>query len=156
MRRPEARLSRPQGGNDKQDPKGKESANDGEGIVVHQPFCPKEGTVKKPLVVLFGILALILPLMFFGCSGDDGSTGATGAQGPEGPQGPGGDPGTGVAALETCSLCHGVGKIVDLVPKHGNFTPANQGTVTATIDSVTFGAPVGDNVRVSVTFTFTR
>src|SRR4030067_3424344 len=81
---PQARLSRPEGGDDKQDPKGKESANDGEGIVVHQPFYPKEGTVKKPLVVLFGILALILPLMFFGCSGDGGSTGAPGAQGPTG------------------------------------------------------------------------
>src|SRR4030067_1050123 len=120
---PQARLSRPEVGDDKQDPKGKESANDGEGIVVHQPFYPKEVTVKKPLVVLFGILALILPLMFFGCSGDDGATGATGAQGPQGPEGPGGEPGTGGAALETCSLCHGVGKIVDPVTEHGKGPP---------------------------------
>src|SRR4030066_157771 len=101
---PQARLSRPEGGDDKQDPKGKESANDGEGIVVHQPFYPKEGTVKKPLVVLFGILALILPLMFFGCSGDDGATGATGATGPIGPPGDTGPPGTGVLASETCTV----------------------------------------------------
>jgi OmcA/MtrC family decaheme c-type cytochrome len=48
-----------------------------------------------------------------------------------------------------------VGKIVDLVPEHGKFLPANQGTVTATINSITFGAPAGDNVPVSVNFTLT-
>ena len=53
--------------------------------------------MKKSLVVLFGILALILPLMFFGCSGDDGATGAAGAPGTPGTGTPG-PPGPGVLA----------------------------------------------------------
>ena len=110
--------------------------------------------MKKSLVVLFGILALILPLMFFGCSGDDGATGAAGAPGTPGTGTPG-PPGPGVLASETCTICHSVGSIADLVAEHGKFLPVNQGTVTATINSVTFGAPAGDNVPVSVNFTFT-
>src|SRR3970040_1661022 len=92
--------------------------------------------------------------MFFGCSGDDGATGAAGAPGTPGTGTPG-PPGPGVLASETCTICHSVGSIADLAAEHGKFLPVNQGTVTATINSVTFGAPAGDNVPVSVNFTFT-
>ncbi len=48
-----------------------------------------------------GIFALILPLMFLGCEGDDGSQGPPGPAGPEGPAGPG----AGIQ-LESCATCH--------------------------------------------------
>jgi OmcA/MtrC family decaheme c-type cytochrome len=55
----------------------------------------------KKLLVFMGIFALILPLMFLGCEGDDGSQGPPGPAGPEGPAGPG----AGVQ-LESCAICH--------------------------------------------------
>jgi len=114
--------------------------------------------VKRPLILLL-ILSLAVPVLFLGCSGDDGSTGSAGAPGaPGAPGDPGdpGDPGPGAQANETCVLCHNTGRIADLVTAHAASLPENQGTVSnpTTINSVTFGAPVGDNVPVSVTFTF--
>ena len=59
---------------------------------------------------------------------------------------------------ETCDVCHGVGKIADVAMLH-NLSPTTgnvltAGTLTTAITSVTFGTPVGDNVPVSMTFTF--
>ena len=59
----------------------------------------KEGNLKK-LLVFMGIFALILPLMFLGCSGDDGAQGPKGDTGDTGPPGP-----IGVNA-ESCAVCH--------------------------------------------------
>ncbi len=64
----------------------------------------KEGNLKKLLVFMW-IFALILPLMFLGCS--DGDDGATGAQGEQGEPGTPGGPGAGTAATpESCAVCH--------------------------------------------------
>jgi OmcA/MtrC family decaheme c-type cytochrome len=108
--------------------------------------------MSKRLLVLMCSIFLIVPLLFMGCSGDDG------AQGPAGDNGSAGGPGTGVVALETCAACHGASQPFDvnnmhrLNPTTGNPVPA--GTALVTVNSVTFGAPVGDNVPVSVAFTF--
>ena len=48
-----------------------------------------------------GIICLIMPLAFLGCSGDDGATGPAGPEGPEGPPGPGAG-----LQLESCTTCH--------------------------------------------------
>jgi len=114
---------------------------------------PKEGTMRK-LITLLAALTLVAPLMFYGCSGDDGATGAPGATGPPGPTGP---PGTGVVAAETCVLCHGAGETFNPTAMHrlnADGTYQTSGTATITINSVTFGAPAGDNVPVTVNFTF--
>ena len=103
----------------------------------------------RKLIILLAALTLVAPLMFYGC-GDDGDTGPAGAQGTPGV--PGG-PGTGIVAEETCVLCHGAGKTenVDSVHRIGQ----TAGTMTVTINSVTFGAPgVDNNVDVTVDFTF--
>jgi OmcA/MtrC family decaheme c-type cytochrome len=59
----------------------------------------KEGTLKK-LLVFMGIFALILPLMFLGCEGDDGATGA------QGPPGEDGQDVTQAITAESCVICH--------------------------------------------------
>jgi OmcA/MtrC family decaheme c-type cytochrome len=87
-----------------------------------------------------------MSLLFAGCSGNDGATGAAGPSGTPGP------PGTGGLAKETCAICHGVGRIADVIPMHAKGLPANQGTRTATITSVTFNP---DNAVVTFTFTAT-
>jgi hypothetical protein len=58
-------------------------------------------------------IALALPILIFGCAGDDGLNGDTGAQGPEGPGGPEGPEGPGFPAYSyvgdnamSCVGCH--------------------------------------------------
>ncbi|MGB6410165.1 MAG: hypothetical protein WBF16_03075, partial [Candidatus Deferrimicrobiaceae bacterium] len=53
----------------------------------------------KKLLVFMGIIALIMPLMFLGCS--DGSDGSTGAAGPPGPPGE-----SASVQVESCVICH--------------------------------------------------
>jgi OmcA/MtrC family decaheme c-type cytochrome len=101
---------------------------------------------RKKLITLLAVLTLAAPLMFYGCSGDDGSAG------PAGDNGATGGPGTGVVADETCVLCHGEGKIKDVALAHRIGQTA--GSMTVTIQSVEFGAPVDNNVPVTVNFTF--
>ena len=45
-----------------------------------------------------------------------------------------------------CTICHGPGKFVDVANMHNLFV----GQITATVTDVTFGAPVGIQVPVSV------
>jgi OmcA/MtrC family decaheme c-type cytochrome len=100
--------------------------------------------------LLLVALSLLLPLVFFGCSGSDGAAGApgaTGATGPTGPTGPAGAPGEGVVASETCTLCHGAGKTYDVATMHST----NAGTATAAITGAAFSP---DNASVVMTFTF--
>jgi OmcA/MtrC family decaheme c-type cytochrome len=70
-----------------------------EGIVIVKNDL-KEGNLKK-LLVFMGICALILPLMFMGCS--DGSDGA---QGPPGPPGTDAPSAPFVQTVESCVICH--------------------------------------------------
>lgn len=101
--------------------------------------------------ILLASLALVVPFLFYGCgsSGDTGSAGATGATGP---------PGSGVVSNEACAICHGQSADFQIANVH-HFDPITGvqntlGTATITINSVTFGAPVGDNVPVTIAFTF--
>lgn len=66
-------------------------------------------------LLLFTVM-ILGALLVIGC-GSDGATGPTGATGPEGPPGP---PGQDLAAssAETCSICHGAGKIADIAVAH--------------------------------------
>jgi len=116
--------------------------------------------MTKRLIILVASLALVVPFLFYGCgsTGDTGPAGAAGAPGAPGAPGAGGPAGPGVVANETCTLCHAPGKTYDVAAMHridastGNMLKA--GTATVTINSVTFGAPVGDNVPVTVDFNF--
>ena len=113
--------------------------------------------MSKRLLVLMCSIFLVVPLLFMGCSGDDGATGAAGAPGGIGPVGPPGPPGPGVVSSESCAVCHGQGRELNVASVH-NFDPATGNklapyTVTATITGVTF-TPVGDNVITAMTFTF--
>jgi hypothetical protein len=106
----------------------------------------------------FVALSLLFPLLFFGCSGSDGSAGAPGTAGAPGAPGSPGAPGPGVLANETCTLCHGKGQTYDVAAMH-RLDPAtgnklSAGTASVTINSVVFGTPAGDNVPVTVNFTF--
>jgi OmcA/MtrC family decaheme c-type cytochrome len=93
--------------------------------------------------------------MFYGCSGDDGAAGAAGSTGATGATGP---PGSGVVAEETCVLCHSAGQTFDVNKMHRlSGTTGDRlspGSVAVTVNAVTFGAPAGDNVPVTVDFTF--
>jgi OmcA/MtrC family decaheme c-type cytochrome len=88
---------------------GKESGTSTTGSVIEgkvdgkSSLSLKEGTLKK-LLVFMGIFALILPLLFLGCEGDDGAQGIQGEQGEQGPPGPG--VGAAAAQPESCSVCH--------------------------------------------------
>jgi OmcA/MtrC family decaheme c-type cytochrome len=95
--------------------------------------------VKKQLILL-GVLCLILPFLYLGCSGDDG------AQGPPGAPGEPGAPGPGTLANETCVLCHAADKIADVAVAHDTST----GTVIIGIDNASFNTV--DNTA-SVNFT---
>jgi OmcA/MtrC family decaheme c-type cytochrome len=53
-----------------------------------------------------GIFALVIPLFFMGCSGDDGAQGPQGIQGIQGPEGPAGPGVTTALNLESCAICH--------------------------------------------------
>jgi OmcA/MtrC family decaheme c-type cytochrome len=85
--------------------------------------------------MLLILLSFVLPVLLLGC-GNDGATGAAGEPGAPGP---------GALANETCVLCHGEGKIVDVAVAHDTLT----GTVAATIT----GAEIATD-NASVTFTF--
>jgi OmcA/MtrC family decaheme c-type cytochrome len=112
----------------------------------------EEGFMTKRTIILLIALCLAAPLMFYGC-GDDGATGATGLTitGP---------PGSGVVAEETCVLCHAAGQAFDVNKMHrlnsttGNPVAVTPGDVNLTVTSVSFGPAAGDNVPVTVTFTF--
>jgi len=117
----------------------------------------------RKLITLLAVLTLAAPLMFLGCSGDDGSDGANGAPGAPGAPGPAGP---GALAKETCVVCHGAGAEFNPAKMHGINAPTGtnanttgalltSGTVTAIPSAMTFTpAGDGDNVTVSVTFTF--
>lgn len=62
----------------------------------------------KRSIVFLGILALIVPLLFAGCSGDDGAAGAKGDNGAVGPAGP------VTNTNESCMVCHTTGRIADV------------------------------------------
>jgi len=109
--------------------------------------------MNRRIIILLASMVLIVPFLFAGC-GSDGSTGPAGATGATGPAGPAGP---GVVAAETCALCHGASETFNPTAMHRlntDGTRKTSGTPTITINSVTFGAPVGDNVPVTVDFTF--
>jgi hypothetical protein len=93
-----------------------------------------------------------------GDAGPAGATGATGATGGTGATGATGPPGPGVASNEACIVCHGQNNDFQIASVHEfNALTGVQntlGTATITINSVTFGAPAGDNVPVTFNFTF--
>ncbi len=86
----------------------------------------------RKLLLLLGVFALVLPLMFLGCEGDDGSQGPQGIQGPPGPPGPG-----AAAQPESCGVCHS-----DIEATH-----AAMDVATATVTNV------DNNASLAVTFT---
>ena len=105
--------------------------------------------MTKKLIILLASLVLVVPFLFYGCSGDDGAQGPAGATGPSGPTGPAG-PGT--VSDESCIVCHGAGNIQNVASAHR--IGQSPGTMTVKVDNVTFGAPVDNNVPVTVNFTF--
>ncbi len=113
--------------------------------------------MTKRLIILLA-LALAVPFLFYGCSGDDGAQGPAGAPGTTGGTGLTGPPGPGVVSNEACVVCHGQNNEFQIADVH-EFDPLTGvqntlGTATITINSVTFGAPAGDNVPVTFVFTF--
>lgn len=113
--------------------------------------------MTKRLIILLASLTLVVPFLFYGCgsSGDTGSAGAAGGTGATGATGP---PGSGVVSNEACAICHGQSADFQIANVH-HFDPITGaqntlGTATITIDNVTFGAPAGDNVPVTIAFTF--
>lgn len=107
--------------------------------------------MRRSLVPL-AVLAFLAQAILFGCSGNDGSTG------PAGTPGAPGAPGAGATAQETCVICHAATQTSNASALHrldattGERIPP--GTITVTVNSVVFGAPSGDNVPVTVNFTF--
>ncbi|HZW37148.1 MAG: multiheme c-type cytochrome [Deltaproteobacteria bacterium] len=91
--------------------------------------------MRKSMFALIA-LSLLLPLVFFGCSGDDGAAGAPGAPGAPGT--PGADGATGPAGPitntnESCMVCHSTGRLADIANYHANSTAQD---VTISITSV--------------------
>ncbi len=85
-------------------------------------------------VILLAVLALTVPLVFFGCSGDDG---ATGAQGPQGVAGNPGAPGApGISGAAPVSTFHGQAAITAEEVTVENIT---RPTITITSASVASG-----------------
>ena len=118
--------------------------------------------MTKRLIILLASLVLVVPFLFFGCSGDDGSSGAagaTGATGATGGTGATGPPGSGVVSNEACIVCHGQNNEFQVAEVH-EFNPLTGvqntcGKAEITIDNVFFGVPSVDNtVPVTVAFTF--
>ena len=102
-------------------------------------------------VMILGALLLI------GCGsdGDTGATGATGSPGPPGPPGSAAPGGDGLATAETCSICHGQGKIADIAVGHpdptgeevtlSNITLTNAaGFAAVSFNAATADGPVTD------------
>ena len=111
--------------------------------------------MTKRFIILLASLVLVVPVLFYGCSGDngsDGAAGAPGAPGAPGDNGATGPAGPGAVSSESCTTCHGTGKDLAVDPVHR--IGASPGSVSFTINSVEYGAPVGDNVPVTVNFTF--
>jgi OmcA/MtrC family decaheme c-type cytochrome len=105
----------------------------------------------KRSFLLIGILCLLVPFAFWGCSGDDGATGATGAPGSNGLPGPPGADGQDLTAApqpESCAVCHGVGKIRDVTSVHAITGVASVTVVgTPTIDG---GGNLVVNLRAAI------
>jgi OmcA/MtrC family decaheme c-type cytochrome len=99
----------------------------------------KEETVRK-LTMSLGILALIVPLLFLGCSGDDGAPGQAGLDGTNGLDGQDGQDLTAAATPESCSVCH-----VDVKGIHA----------ATGVASATGGTPALDNGNLVITFSAT-
>jgi len=79
--------------------------------------------MTKKLIILLASLVLVVPFLFYGCTGDDGSDGAKGATGATGATGAAG-PVTNTN--ESCMVCHTDGKIADVSDVDGvHFTKAN-------------------------------
>jgi OmcA/MtrC family decaheme c-type cytochrome len=104
--------------------------------------------------VLFCAVMILGAFLLIGCGsdGDTGPTGATGATGPPGSPAPGSDV---VATSETCSVCHGSGKIADIAVAHpdptgqevtlSNITLMNAGGVAmVSFNAATASGPVTD------------
>jgi hypothetical protein len=79
---------------------------------------------------LIGILCLLAPFLFWGCSGDDGATGATGATGTTGDTGPAGPPGPISNTNESCVVCHGTGRIADITDANPTTSPTGSSIIT--------------------------
>ncbi len=100
-------------------------------------------------IILLGILALFVPVLFLGCSGDDGSMGATGATGPPGPPGP------GVAARpEGCVICHNGNTARNGDTHQAAYDDLYQDNVL-TVTGLAYAFNVGDNTDV-VTFNMAK
>ena len=67
--------------------------------------------MTKKLIILLASLVLVVPFLFYGCTGDDGSDGAAGATGATGATGPAG-PVTNTD--ESCMVCHTTSRIADI------------------------------------------
>ncbi len=98
--------------------------------------------MRKP-VILLAVLALTLPLLFLGCSGNDGATGPQGLAGPAGPV---------TNTNESCMICHTTGRIADITNASGGSHYNRGGTYdqpSMTIDTIAVG-----NVGGTPTVTF--
>ncbi len=106
--------------------------------------------MRKSLTLL-GIFALIVPLLFLGCSGSDGAQGAQGIQGIQGPPGTPGTPGEDATAAlnaESCAVCH-----PDAGAAHqASYDLLYQDGVVA-VTNLTYA---NDNVNDTVTFRMTK
>jgi hypothetical protein len=109
----------------------------------------RENLKKGGGYLLLCAVMILAAFLLIGC-GSDGDTGATGATGPPGPPGaaaPGGDLTT---TAETCSICHGQGKIADIAVAHPDPTGEEVTlsnivlTNTAGIAVVSFNAATAD------------
>jgi OmcA/MtrC family decaheme c-type cytochrome len=112
--------------------------------------------MTKKLIILLASLVLVVPFVFYGCSGDDGSTGAKGTDGTDGAPGPAGP---GALAKETCVICHGAAAAYSADKMHGlnlaNRNTLKAGTAEVIITNVVLPAPTADNyVKAQVDFTF--
>jgi len=112
--------------------------------------------MTKRLIILLASLVLVVPFLFYGCSGDDGAAGAPGTNGTNGTNG---NDAPGALAKETCGTCHGAGTAFSADKMHGlntaNRNTLKAGTATVTIDNVVLPAPTADGyVKARVDFTF--
>ncbi len=111
---------------------------------------------KKGMQALFCAAMMLGAILLFGCS-DSGDNGPPGPAGPTGPPSPEIPP--VATTTETCSLCHGTGKIADIAVAHpdptgqdvtlSNITLTNTGGIplvsfhAATADGTGHGSHLG-------------